>query len=652
MAQRRHLRVVTGGVSWEADDPDRECGGEEPLRPVRVVPARQHTGALTPQRAAVADATERIRETLAAAHTYALLAWRQRWELVVDHVMDPALRDEVADAAERELDQRRAAAARRLRRARTEEDQAAARRELDRLDRRVVSEVEIDMRTLAARTGRLARRLAVPACVLVGPVVLVYTGAWVGVLVWPAAWCWLAVQGRALAAARPELLHRAETRPSLEPRTTPTPASSAATATTVVGASVAENRILARLGEWDRYAAQRGLAGVAVADYTLGDTGITVVLHTSGKLTPAQLVRRVDVVRAVLAVPARVAMDITPGDVGDQAVLRIRTRTPERDMTWAPTRRGIGVDTDTGEVVEVPTGRKLIAGTSGAGKSVLLRVIMAEALCAPEPTAVIYLDGKGEESAVWEGKARVAVEPDEILDVVRELVAESEERRDLMRADRVATWTPTEERPRLVVVVDEGAEIIAMDDKDTPILDGLRSLARTGRSRCIDVVWCTQKPTLGEGIDSQINGVMEVRVVLRTAGATETRQVLGPGWRAHELTGAGLAYLSGTGRGPDQAPIQVWDLSADATVTALPDREPWQHGAPAEGDSGEAGGDWIGAQAAVVRALRDAGGQASTAELEEATGYSRSAVKGALAELRDAGRVAKGPGHRDPWRLL
>src|SRR5690606_32756721 len=365
---------VASGVSWEADDPARECGGERPLRPVRVVPARQHTGALTPQRAALADATERIRETLAAAHTYALLAWRQRWELVVDHVMDPALRDEVADAAERELDQRRAAAARRLRRARTEEDQAAARRELDRLERRVVSEVEIDMRTRAARTGRLARRLAVPACVLVGPAVLVYTGAWVGVLVWPAAWCWLAVQGRALAAARPELLHRAETRPSLDPRTTPTPASSAATAT-VVGASVAENRILARLGEWDRYAEQRGLAGVAVADCTLGDTGITVVLHTSGKLTPAQLVRRVDAVRAV---PARVAMDITPGDVGDQAVLRIRTRRLELDTVWRPGRTGIGLDTDTGEVVEVPDdARMVVCGASGAGKSWALRSYMA-----------------------------------------------------------------------------------------------------------------------------------------------------------------------------------------------------------------------------------------------------------------------------------
>src|SRR5690606_32328505 len=364
---------------------------------------------LTPQRAALADATERIRETLAAAHTYALLAWRQRWELVVDHVMDPALRDEVADAAERELDQRRAAAARRLRRARTEEDQAAARRELDRLERRVVSEVEIDMRTLAARTGRLARRLAVPACVLVGPAALVYTGAWVGVLVWPAAWCWLAVQGRALAAARPELLHRAETRPSLEPRTTPTPASSAATATTVVGASVAENRILARLGEWDRYAAQRGLAGVAVADCTLGDTGITVVLHTSGKLTPAQLVRRVDVVRAVLAVPARVAMDITPGDVGDQAVLRIRTRRLELDTVWRPGRTGIGLDTDTGDVVEVPDdARMVVCGASGAGKSWALRSYMAR-IVRSDYHHLDYIDGKGEEAGIWRGKCRVAV---------------------------------------------------------------------------------------------------------------------------------------------------------------------------------------------------------------------------------------------------
>ena len=648
MAQRRHLQVVTSGVSWEANDPDRECGGEEPLQPSRVVPARHPTSAITPSRAALADATERIRETLAAAHTYALLAWRQWWELVVDHVMDPALRDEVADAAERELDQRRAAAARRLRRARTEEDQAAARRELDRLERRVVSEVEIDMRTLAARTGRLARRLAVPACVLVGPAVLVYTGAWVGVLVWPAAWCWLAVQGRALAAARPELLHRAETRPSLEPRTTPTPASSAATATTVVGASVAENRILARLGEWDRYAAQRGLAGVAVADCTLGDTGITVVLHTSGKLTPAQLVRRVDVVRAVLAVPARVAMDITPGDVGDQAVLRIRTRRLELDTVWRPGRTGIGLDTDTGEVVEVPDdARMVVCGASGAGKSWALRSYMARIVLS-DYHHLVYIDGKGEEAGIWRGKCRVAVGGDEIRQVVAELCEEMERRYRDMEARGITVW----DGPRIAVVVDEGRVVLGMRDRE--LTQRLIDLSALGRSRGIVLRWCTQYPTTSgdaPGIHPQIKINVDALFCLRVKSSEHARVALDEdadyGPQSIGLDQAGAGYLGGYG----PTLVQTWLVDDDA-VKALPDRTPWQHGAPAEGDSGEAGGDWIGAQAAVVQALRDAGGQASTAELEEATGYSRSAVKSALAELRDAGRVAKGPGHRDPWRLL
>ncbi|RCV53550.1 ArsR family transcriptional regulator, partial [Marinitenerispora sediminis] len=287
----------------------------------------------------------------------------------------------------------------------------------------------------------------------------------------------------------------------------------------------------------------------------------------------------------------------------------------------------------------------------------------AGGVCSEEPTAVVYIDGKGEESALWVGKARIAVEPEEILAVVQELLAEGRVRRDLMRAEGVANFTPTQERPRLLVVVDEGAEIIAMDDpqNDLPLLRGLRSLARTGRSRCIDVVWCTQKPTLGDGIDRQINGVMTDRAVLRTAGETENRQVLGSEWHSHELTGAGQVYIKDeSGRGPDQAPVLVWDLSDDAQVVkALPDREPWSYQGPQitlsdddeDQDDADVAEDWMGVQRDVLRALRDSG-EARSSELAREIGCSDSAVKQALSELRAAGRVEKGPGHRAPWRLL
>ncbi|NUV65003.1 helix-turn-helix domain-containing protein, partial [Streptomyces sp. CAI-85] len=141
---------------------------------------------------------------------------------------------------------------------------------------------------------------------------------------------------------------------------------------------------------------------------------------------------------------------------------------------------------------------------------------------------------------------------------------------------KVATWVATPARPRLVVLVDEGADLITMDSKKTPIIEPLCQVARQGRSRLADLLWCTQKPTVGEGIPSQIIGNMSVRVVLQTAGQTETQQVMGKGWQNHMLPGPGLAYIRGTGRDEEQTPVAVWNASDDALVTALPRREPWR----------------------------------------------------------------------------
>src|SRR5699024_10409158 len=123
---------------------------------------------------------------------------------------------------------------------------------------------------------------------------------------------------------------------------------------------------------------------------TVDALGIRVVLTTSGKLTPEALEKKLRAIRAALSVPRDVRTDLSEGDYGDQAILRIRTRTPDRDTTWRPGRVGVGLDTDTGQPVVLPKGRKLIAGTSGAGKSVLVRVRIAEALTADEPTVVVY----------------------------------------------------------------------------------------------------------------------------------------------------------------------------------------------------------------------------------------------------------------------
>ncbi|GAA4911139.1 FtsK/SpoIIIE domain-containing protein [Streptomonospora salina] len=596
--------AIRTGVVWEAsaseappgrtDDthrtgqeqkPSPEDGAGEAVHGAVVHAPR--VGDAASKRALLDDINARLRASLSTWHTYAILAWSRRWQTAEAYIQDPDLYREIVEEAREEVRRERATVAKKLDKARLRRDEAQVKlltEQLADLERRAPSAMKMDALTLKARSGRLARQAALPVGIVAGPLAaLLAGGMWWPLLAWPAAWAWLAVQGHGMAVAEGTATAEEASGEAAPVLPTPRPApggASAASSVTPVGASEAENAILAHLADWDRRAAGRGLEGVTPTPMpSLDSLGIRVVLKTSGRTTPDTLGKRMSAVRAALAVPRDVRTDLSPGDVGDEAVLRIRTRTPDRDMTWRPERAGIGVDTDTGEPVVLPKGRMLIAGTSGAGKSVLLRVVMAEALCAQEPTAVVYIDPKGEESGLWRGKVRCANTPGEIIALLREVGQESDERSQIMQKRRVSQWVPTEERPRIVVVVDEGAEIVSMDDpaEDIDVIKRLQPLATMGRSRGIDLKWATQKPLLGSGIPSQLNGVMQDRVVLRTAGRTENNQVLGADWSSHELELGGSALTNTGGRGPGQAPIQVWDLSDDAAILALPDAESWSH---------------------------------------------------------------------------
>ena len=612
MAQQREADEYTDGipmgVTWEDGGTSRgtprprggETGGDTrrsedasrgtPTEGV-IVPVDAPDDAVSPKQAWLEDVTEKLKAHLSAAHTYALLAWSRRWQTAEAYVQDPQLYEEVVEEARAEIRRERAAVAKKLDKARIRRDEAQVKllaEELRELENKTPSAMKMDALTLKARGGRLARQAALPAAVVAGPVLAgAMGGAWWALLAWPAAWVWLAVQGHAIAVAEGSVEVSASTPvPPAELGGSSADARVASRGdvqgTVVVGASEQENRLLSRLAAWGEVTAGRGLEGVVPGTPTVDALGIRVVLAVSGKHTPESLEKKMPAIRAALSVPRDVRSDLSEGDYGDQAVLRIRTRTPSRDMVWRPGCAGVGVDTETGQPVTIPKSRVLIAGTSGSGKSVLVRVVMAGALCSDEPTVVVYIDGKGEEAGLWRGKVRTATGPEDVLGLLRELTAEAEDRSTIMQERQVATWAPTRERPRILVVVDEGAEILAMHDtsaKDPEdhidLLGPLASLARTGRSRCLDVVWATQKPTVGEGIPSQLSGVMQDRVVLRTAGRNENNQVLSNDWKTHELELGGFAVTNTGGRGPDQPPIQVWDLSSDSAVAGVPGGEVW-----------------------------------------------------------------------------
>jgi S-DNA-T family DNA segregation ATPase FtsK/SpoIIIE len=442
---------------------------------------------------------------------------------------------------------------------------------------RALAPIEIKARAFGKRAVRSGVALAIP-CALIGyPVHALFQGDPGFMLVWPATYAYLVWDGW---AHRPEKVDAAEAAPDAdEVDGKPSLFAKMRHTSTGLKPTPEESEIIHRIATWDDHAAERKLHEVVPGHPVIDESGLLIPIGFGGQWTPAKLDAQADQVRALLAVPDEVRTQIKPGGTADRALLRVRTRIRALDLAWNPTREGIGLDADTGEVVLVDvTDRILVAGMSGAGKSVALRVLMAAALALPN-TALVIIDLKVE-GALWSHVARVESEPEGIVQLVQELIDEMREREAIMRAQSLDKWEPTPERPRIVVAVDEGAELLSEVEEAIP---GLRSLARRARSAEIVLWWATQKPTVtgpGRGLDSAISAQLTSLIALAVSSPTEARNVLGEdatakGWHAEDLQKGGwaLVRVQGGDRAPD--PVRVWFMEKEH-VKALPAREAWR----------------------------------------------------------------------------
>ena len=175
----------------------------------------------------------------------------------------------------------------------------------------------------------------------------------------------------------------------------------------------------------------------------------------------------------------------------------------------------------------------LVAGTTGSGKTVLMR-IMALTLAQWNRQAhvqLVLIDPKRRGLAplaslphVWGGG--VFHRPEQVREVLDALLALMERRDHAGRS-----W------PRLVVFIDELAEVLATGKRHAT--DVITRLVQRGREAGIHVVAATQKPTA-----SLLGGVMKgnfpVRIVGRVTSADDARVAAG-------LAGTGAEHLRGHG---------------------------------------------------------------------------------------------------------
>lgn len=223
-------------------------------------------------------------------------------------------------------------------------------------------------------------------------------------------------------------------------------------------------------------------------------------------------------------------------DVADQVLARWEARAERqgRDAAYAV------VGTTDGRPWTVDLDRDgphlLIGGTTGAGKSELLRSLLVGLAVGSSPATLTFLlvDYKGGSTfpALRDLPHTVGVVDD--LDprlaerALRSLRAEVKRREERLaavgassRADFLARG-PDEPLPRLVVVVDE-FRVLAQEHP--AVLDELVRLAAVGRSLGIHLILATQRPAGAITPDIQAN--VDLRIALRMRDAADSVQVIG-----------------------------------------------------------------------------------------------------------------------------
>lgn len=178
----------------------------------------------------------------------------------------------------------------------------------------------------------------------------------------------------------------------------------------------------------------------------------------------------------------------------------------------------------------------LLAGTTGSGKSELLRslVIGLAIACPPEQLSMVLIDYKG--GAAFDVCSRlphvcgVVTDLDDTMAdrALRSLHAELRRREGLLRQHRAADLSALRSRlpdlrlARLVVIVDEFAALAA---EQPDFLHALVDIAQRGRSLGVHLLLATQRPA--GVISDDIRANTNLRLALRLHDAADALDVVG-----------------------------------------------------------------------------------------------------------------------------
>lgn len=416
-------------------------------------------------------------------------------------------------------------------------------------------------------------------------------------------------------------------------------------------------RIERTVQAWPGMAESMGLPGSRIASATGDIWGFTARLILRKGTTAVQAINQIPAIESGLGTkPGSVRVHPDPARA-DRAVIRVIETDPHANpITWPgitkaaiaePAELGLFED---GRPARVMLLRRnvLIGGTTGAGKSGILNIILAFlAACADVIIWGIDLKG-GMELQPWASCLhRLATTPQEAITLFADAITELDNRAARMTAQGKRLWEPSPDMPALIIVIDEYVELPAQAQEYAD------SAARRGRAVAVNILAATQRPTQDAMGHNAVRSQMDVRVCLRVRERRDVDLILGQGayatgWRADALTQPGTFLVSAPEHAaPERARAylitddQVTRAAWAGTARAGRERGPDAPGGPQGGEGTVAIIDGrAGAETALWEALRAApDGGSPIRALMTASGMGRTWVYARLQELAAAGHV-------------
>jgi S-DNA-T family DNA segregation ATPase FtsK/SpoIIIE len=430
----------------------------------------------------------------------------------------------------------------------------------------------------------------------------------------------------------------------------------------------AKVRIERTVQTWPDMADNMGLPGSRIVSATGNAWGFTARVILRKGTTAVQAINQLPAIESGLGIRPGSVRALPDPARADAVILRVIETDPHaQPIPWPgqpdtsvkePVELGLFED---GQPVRVVILRRnvLIGGTTGAGKSGIVNVILAYLVaCADVIVWGVDLKG-GMELQPWAGcMQKLATTPREATALFRDAVTEVDRRAAVMTRKGERTWEPAPDSPALVTVVDEYAEMPdeAQDDAD--------SVARRGRAVAANMLAATQRPTQEAMGRNAVRSQMDVRICLRVRERRDVDLILGQGsfaagWHAQALTQPGAFLISAPEfTSPERARgYLITDDQVTRHAVRHARRDPGPSGA-ADGTPGSAltadlppgrargretgSGDADAAHSALWAALRGAPAEGLPVwVLMAACRKSRSWVYGRLAELAADGRAVQ-----------